>query len=127
MADMASLARFALEVVGVLVCFRVLVRADQLTHFTRYVDRRRRFSMAEYKEIMRRAGWRCEHHSLVFKRCKQRTDLEADHVHPSWRPTMVSVWQPEHRRAAYFPAGVRRSVIRHGTRETLKRHSRGRR
>lgn len=83
--------------------------------------------MRDYREIMNRAGWHCEHYSLVFRRCEARDQLEADHIEPwafggateienaqalchkhnsrkkAWVPSMLYVFRLQHRRRSYFP------------------------
>jgi HNH endonuclease. len=98
----------------------------------------RRFPTSFKREIVRRAGGRCEHHSLLFGRCRSTRDLEADHVHPHSRggwtniangqalcrrhnrlkrasvPFGFQLRALERRRARYFPSGVGGAVIRRG-------------
>ncbi len=100
------------------------------------LDPAQRFSSAQRKEIVRRAGGRCEHYSRVSGKCQERRQLEADHVHPhrrgGWtdprngqalcprhsaqdRLRIPYDWQLralERRRQEYFPRDVPVTVIR---------------
>jgi len=63
-----------------------LVLAGVNAHLYRKVplsrrDARRRFSSAEWRFIVARAGGRCEHHGL-FGRCRETSALQGDHVIP---------------------------------------------
>lgn len=80
-----------LLIVGLLMVVGVFGRvAEQLT-WPRRVARVRRFSMAQYRTIVNRAGWRCEHHSLIFGRCPETDNLEADHVQPHARGGQTAI------------------------------------
>ncbi len=96
----------------------------------------RRFSRADRRTVLDRAGHRCEHHPLLGERCRATEDLQADHVHPHSRGGATAVenaqalcrrhnkqksarvpWDWElrrlaRRRAAYFPPGVPTAVVR---------------
>ncbi|MGY1728090.1 HNH endonuclease [Geodermatophilus sp. SYSU D01062] len=100
----------------------------------------RRFSQADKRVILGRAGHRCEHHSLIDGRCRATEDLQADHVHPHSRGGATSIGNgqalcPRHnkqksarvpwnwelrrlarRRGAYFPPGTPTAVVRHRAR-----------
>jgi hypothetical protein len=136
------IAFFAVVFVGVP---RLLLRAAQrLLHPGTRVDRSRRFSKADYRTIMNRAGWRCEHHGLLTGRCAARAELEADHVHPHSRggqtdlansqalchrhnvakghkvPFWWNLLALQHRRAAYFTASADRRITRYGPRSNTR-------
>jgi hypothetical protein len=96
----------------------------------------RRFSRADRRVVLDRAGHRCEHHSLLDGRCRATEQLQADHVHPYSQGGVTAVenaqalcrrhnkqksarvpwvWelrQLARRRAAYFPPGVPTAVVR---------------
>ena len=99
-------------------------------------DPMRRFGGAERTAVMRRAGGRCEFRGLIGGRCRATEKLEADHIHPWARGGSTTVrngqalcsrhnrekaaripfaWEVrrlERRRAAYFPTGEPREVVR---------------
>ena len=149
------MANFIELVLILLVVFvvvpRMLLRGGQrILHPGDRVDRVRRFSMAEYRQIMNRAGWRCEHHGLLTGRCDVREGLEADHVHPHSRggataihnsqalcaahntrkgakvPFWWNLMALKRRRAGYFRPDEDRGVVRYGLRSTTKRKGRRR-
>ncbi len=128
----------------------VIAVVGAITGFVRAVihsghsrDPVRRFSRGDKAAILARAGGRCEHNSPLLGRCRQRQNLEADHVHPWSRGGQTAVsngqalcrrhnrikraavpygWQLralEKRRAQYFPTGIPGSVTRHAARSTL--------
>ena len=96
-------------------------------------DPQRAFSEAQRQAIFARAGHRCEHTSLVGRRCTVRP-THADHVHPwskggattlanaqalcsrhnlqkgSRVPSSWYLHRPERRRRTYFPPGEPASV-----------------
>jgi hypothetical protein len=151
-------AEFVVTVVVLLLIFvgipRALIRGGQrIIHPGNRVDRVRRFSMAEYREIMNRAGWQCEHHSILSGRCTRTEGLEADHVHPYSRggatamansqalcvahnkvkAAKVPFWWNllllQYRRKKYFSPSDDRRIVRYGRRSTTmrNRHQRSRR
>lgn len=105
----------------------------------------RTFNRYDKATILMRAGGRCEHHGLLFGRCRQTERLEADHVHPHSRGGQTALangqalcrhhnrakrasvpyrWQLrrlERRRAGYFPPGVPASVTRYAPRKKPSR------
>ncbi len=130
--------------------FAVLMAVRVVQAVAHPVDRRdpvRRFSRYDKATILMRAGGRCEHHGLVFGRCKQTERLEADHVHPHSRGGQTAVangqalcrhhnrakrasvpyrWQLrrlERRREQYFPPSVPRSVTRYAPRRLRTKKS----
>lgn len=122
----------------------VLLLLVRVVHAVAYPPGRRdpvrRFTRADKAEILRRAGGRCEHHSLLLGRCRETERLEADHVHPwsrgGWthpsngqalckrhnrakRATIPFRWQLRglaKRRATYFPPGLSGIVTRRAPR-----------
>jgi hypothetical protein len=96
----------------------------------------RRFSRLDKSLLVSRAGGRCEHHGLVFGRCRATQNLEADHVHPFSRGGRTALangqalcqrhnrlkgaripwgWELKRlarRRALYFPTGTNTAVTR---------------
>lgn len=127
----------------------VLPIARNLLHDRQPRDPVRRFSRADKRRILARAGHRCERHGLLTGRCRQTAGLEADHVHPwsrgGWthidngqalcrrhnRAKRASVpwnWQLRHladRRTAYFPPGSSTAVMRHRPRTEAAPHDVG--
>ncbi|MGY1730281.1 HNH endonuclease [Geodermatophilus sp. SYSU D01045] len=125
-----------------LLAVRAVVRlVRSVIHGVHPRDPVRRFSRADKRAVLDRAGHRCEHYSLLGGRCRATTDLQADHVHPHSRGGATTVengqalcprhnkqksarvpwnWQLrrlERRRAAYFPSGVPTAVVRHRGRQ----------
>lgn len=104
----------------------------------------RLFTRSDRAALTARAGGRCEHHRLLFGRCRQTERLEADHIHPHSRggqtalpngqmlcrthnrmkrATIPFFWQLrriERRRAAYFPPGAPAAVVRRASRATMR-------
>lgn len=123
-----------------LVVLLVLARSAKLVQTLRYPRARRdpvrRFSSADKRVILTRAGDRCENHSLLVGRCRQVEGLEADHVHPHSRggqtalangqalcrrhnrsknasiPWTSTLRALERRRSGYFPPGTPVTVVR---------------
>lgn len=147
---MGDVLRWVFWIAVAWVGWRFLVRVQQMGTYHRHVDRRRWFSKSEYHQIMRRAGYRCEHYFWPFGRCNATMPLESDHVHPwakggqtsvengqalchshnqikgAWPPTAWQVWRLERRRAEYFPSGEDPSVTRYGPEDAYKRRGRDR-
>jgi len=128
-----------LEILVVFVAVRLLLRLGQrVIHSGRRRDRVRIFPLALYRQVMNRAGRRCEHHSLIFGRCKATDQLEADHIHPHsrggqtalqngqalcrrhnrWKRAKVPFWWNiqalQRRRRTYFPSWADVHVVRRG-------------
>jgi hypothetical protein len=128
--------------VAALLAVLMTVRVVQaVAHPVGRRDPIRRFSQYDKATILARAGGRCEHHGLIFGRCRQTERLEADHVHPHSRGGQTAVangqalcrrhnrakratvpfrWQLralERRREQYFPPAVPRSVTRYAPRK----------
>lgn len=131
--------------VGGFFVLALLFAAVQVVHGVAYPsgarrDPVRRFPGAEKREIIRRAGGRCEGFGWITRRCGATEGLEADHVHPHSRggwthpangqalcrkhnrsksATIPFGWQMRglaRRRATYFPPGVPGTVVRRAPR-----------
>jgi hypothetical protein len=152
---MPGFVRDLLLIVGLLTAVGVVGRVAEQVTWPRRVARVRRFSMAQYRTIMNRAGWRCEHHGLILGRCKATDNLEADHVQPharggqtalengqalcrfhnsmkgAWVPSLWSIWSLQRRRHDYFPDWADVHVVRFGDwnseKEVKRRRKRRRR
>ena len=131
----SSIAVFVMLVL--LVVLRAYLRVKP---FFESRDPVRLFPAYERAVIFARAGGRCEHHAWITGRCRETTNLEADHVHPHSRggqtalangqalcrrhnrrkwtgvPNVFQLRALERRRTAYFPEGVSGKVIRRAPR-----------
>jgi hypothetical protein len=140
-----------LLILVVLAALRLVLGVGHRAAYPRRVARVRRFTLPQYGVIVNRAGRRCEHHSLIFGRCRAVERLEADHIHPYARggqtalengqalchfhntlkgasvPFFWDVWLLERRRRRYFPPGSEVGVVRFGSRESTKIRRRRRR
>jgi len=124
----------------VLTVLHAMVRTVRaVVHGGHSKDPQRRFSGAERKEILARAGHRCEQHSWLFGRCGESEGLQADHIHPHSRGGATAIengqalcrrhnklksarvpWNWElirlaRRRKAYFRPGTSSAVMRYRT------------
>lgn len=136
------LAATASPIVGAMFVLAACVAGVQLVRLVIHGgyprDPVRRFTRTQRRAIIARAGKRCEHHSFRRGRCPETTNLEADHVHPWSRGGQTHLsnaqalchrhnraklaripfgWQLralETRRAAYYPPGVPRAIVRRG-------------
>jgi len=123
-----------LKVVGAITAFVWLV-AFAASTTTPAIDPRRVLGDSERHEVFSRAGYRCEHKSLLWMRCSGRA-THADHIHPHSKggattlansqalcvshnlrksnhvPGLLYVWRLERRRRRYFPANSPRLVRR---------------
>jgi hypothetical protein len=119
-----------------LVVLAAMVRAARVAIHSGPRDATRCFSRADKNVLLARAGNRCEHHGLFGGRCRSTERLEADHVHPWSRGGWTNVnngqilcrshngaksaaipWDRSlrklaERRAAYYPSGTERNVLR---------------
>ena len=120
-----------------LMALNAMVRTVRsVVHGRHSKDPQRRFSGGERARIFALAGNRCEQHSWLFGRCREREGLQADHIHPHSRGGATAIengqvlcrrhnrlkaarvpWDWElarlaRRREAYFPAATPRVVVR---------------
>lgn len=133
------------KVVSVLLVVNIVRQLFYLVVPTSRLAKRRRFTLTQYHVIMKRAGWRCEHHNLLYGRCRFTSNLQADHVHPharqgqtevangqalctlhnalkwAWVPSFFATWNLERRRRKYFPAWAEVGIIRYGDRKSERK------
>ena len=122
--------------VPLLVVLGVAVLGRAVGRVRPEVDAQRRFSAAQRRVILSRAGSRCEHCSWLDGRCQTTESSQADHVHPHSRggatavengqalcrrhnkqkatrvPSTRELERLARRRQAYFPAGTDPVVVR---------------
>lgn len=141
-ADVASRHPWVPVVLGLIVASTLVSSARKAIHDGPR-DPVRCFSRSDKALLLAWSGHRCEHHGL-FGRCEATERLEADHIHPHSRggwtrvsngqilcrahnrakraniPWDRSLRKMSERRAAYYPAGVHRAIVRRQPRQAKK-------